>query len=419
VWNTTNLENFFNYCEPGLCLNFPENYLTRVLVGTAFALFFYICQPNNLLYFLFLICLWTSGLGTSPFSVTDYLDGYLNNLHFYNESWTGKTGAPSNAVAGIRQIEGVGWRIFYFIRQFFGDSYGLQAACGLIQLASYFAFLTSLKVPSREKRLGLVLLMLSGPYVLATDWYLRQGVSWAMVLCAIAVLQSSSNLGMTIPFFCLFSGLAMIFHLSSIAYLGSFLSALLLVTTFRQYKILPKMSPIVIGVCAGFLCVVIIFPFRAGLIDTFDLLYNLAPSFSYVSLYSGSGWSGTGPGTAIGIFVILTSLSYWLNRGPQATAIEKSVPLMLFATIFFAVVGMMTSSIASRLLFPFLIVWLAMILAGTRQLSGATRSTAALFLCAVIISHSILIVVIENGGTKRPEKKSESRRWLTTMLQGH
>lgn len=404
-----------------ICLNRPDLFMIRMGICLLLGFICYMISfPRHFFLALIFLC-WASGLGHSPFSDTDYLNGYLGNLKFYETSFFGAPSAPSNAIAGIRKIEAFGWQILRLINNALGYGWALQAFCGLMQLTATWLLVTIFRVPTKAKMLGLIILLFSVPSVLASDWYLRQGLGWAMFVIAIAAASVNTSLFLRLFSFAFFCTLGILFHLSTLVLIGCFILAWSINMALRRFRTSHRLSAVAAALITSVLVFLIIFPIRTHLVPTSDILSVLYPNTPYVALYAKGAWIGKPPGAAIGIYLILASLAWWVTSNYSDNIVAKSLPLTMLLLVGISAVGSLTSELATRMLFPFFVLWCGAIFSGFRRMPTRMVLFFLALTSIAILSHAILMIVIENGGLPRPNRfhfsesiPSEGRRSFAT-----
>lgn len=149
-----------------------------------------------------------------------------------------------------------------------------------------------------------------------------------------------------------------------------------------------------------FATLIIIFPFRAQILETSDVLSAIWPSLSYVSLYSHSAWGPKTPGIGIGIFLFLTGLANWTSLYSKILT-GRTLSLTLGFLIVIVMIGMLTTGLASRMLFPFFILWCGALFSGIQYCRPGVKSALVAITILAVLSHAVLTVIVENGGMPR------------------
>lgn len=385
-----------------MAFNDIDMYHLKLLLTFIFIAISFLSKFNSRSVLLCVLTLWIVGWGTSPYSTTDYIYGYLNNLTLYSDSWYGVEGAPSRAVDGIRVVEGFSWRLMYLVDLIFGYEATLQIFFGFFQLASYWYFLSSLGLRGRSFGLAMILMPISTSFVLATDWYLRQGFSWAIFLIAAGFFYRERIVLYRYLGFIIFLMIAFIFHSTTLIYFLMLIGASIAIY-IPIIKMDFKFSDITNLVILFILSIAVIIPFKMGF--NFDIFSGI--SLAHIEIYKDSQWSGVSPGFIFSFYFFCILYVIW-SAGKVKSKELKIFGLFLFFILLIVGLFSMTNSLATRLLMPFPIMIIAALLFCLDQYKIMNIRRLYILNSAIVYLMGILFIVIyyifiviENGGMER------------------
>lgn len=385
-----------------MIFNSIDMYHIKLLLTFSFLIIFFVSNYNSRVVLFSVLILWVVGWGTSPYSHTDYINGYLNNLALYSESWLGVEGALSRATDGIRVIEGFGWRFMYFLNSTFKHESTLQIFCGLVQLSAYWFFLKSLGVKGKSFAFAMILLPISSSFTFATDWYLRQGFAWASFLVAVSLFFRPGTILYRYLGFFLFSGLAFIFH-STVFVLISFFILSLILNKAINLKFNIKLSTYSILIILFTISLLIVIPFKFGLLIDLTKVLN----YSHLKFYENSAWGPIRPGFIFSFYFFSVFYAIWFSikiRNKNILILSTFMLFLLFSVFF----GIMINSLVSRLLMPFPIISIAVFFSLLSHAKGLNinrfynvNKFVILFIITIYLIIYYLLIVVGNGGMDR------------------
>lgn len=375
-----------------MLFNLAELYAFKIFASIV--LFSLVILRNTKTITLFgVLIVWVIGWGSSPYSQTDYFSGYLDNLYYM---------AFENHAFGIKKIEVLGWRVLYYINDFLAFEAALQITIGLLLLGVHWFFLKAINVNGRYLAAGMLLLPISSTFILFTDWYLRQGVSWFLLLLAFGMYFSAENNFFKSATFIFLSILASAFHSTAIFYVSIFMLAIIFNVSISKMA-MKSISFSGFVILYFVLMLILVTPFKLNLVSSFN---NNIP-FLHFEIYRNLEWTAVAPGFMMSLYLFMIFYVMRMSRILNLNYLRVLSVFMFFLIVTTSTL-MLVNGLASRFLMPIPMLIIASLLVVVGRLNELINFRhkllnillSVLFVCFHLVIFYISIVV-ENGGMER------------------
>jgi hypothetical protein len=333
------------------------------------------------------------GWGSSPFSHTDYVNGYLDNLSYQ---------AFNFEAAGIKKIELLGWQILWLVNELLDHEAGLQIFLGLFQIIAYWCLLRSLNIGGIYFTIGMLLLPISSSFILFTDWYLRQGLAWSLLILAFSAYYSRFRNFIRFPSYVFLSTLAAMIHSASIFYIVIFIFSLIFYKSFVRLA-LKKNSISVFVIIYLTLAVMYILPFKMDAVPNFNLFI---PGLHF-EIYRDLEWGPSKPGFVVSFYIFV---AFYIMRMSRIINYDVLKVFSVFITLLVMSISILilVNGLAGRLLMPMSLIIFASLLVVMARIKEIIPVNEKFFnfilsmaIMSLVMIQFYISIVIENGGMER------------------
>lgn len=387
-----------------MILNLPEIYYLRLLIALLFLILILCFKLSKNIKYMMIAFIWLSGLGTSPFTETDY-SLYLEYIKDY-ENFPAEYIQNFNGLNDLIKIDKLGYYFLYNLNSLFPFDFIFQIFISIIFFISTDIFSRISGLNFNERTPIFLVIPLTSTYIFSTDWYLRQGVGVAIFIMGLSIFFSNYRSNIRYPFFIVLSLFSIIWHLSMLYLLVIFfLSQLILKSNLIYGVIFPKkINNFSYLILLSLITFIFIFPLRY-----YNIIFELPDFFdtivTYKSIYENSEWSPQRPGYGfilhfilIGFFTKIFILSTIGIKNYNLKPALILIPILWFIVLF-SLFAMSITSLGSRFLLPFS-YFLA--LASLTFTSRYQNFNVFYFILNIfIILLYSLFMVFENGGNSR------------------
>lgn len=337
-------------------LNFDEIefYLIKIIYFGLISFIIFRAKKSPMLAIFSVFSLWLIGWSNTPLLISDYTI-YINNLEFYYDRWL-ELKFWGEVSENYKNFELLSWALMYHVYKTTGFDASLQILAGFIQLFSYWFFLRSLRVDGKHLTIAMAFLLVSSSFIYATDWYLRQGVSWAFFLIAIGIfIRYGPSFRGYLGLFT-FTIIGVFFHVTVIVYFVLFLLSMMVGKMLDTRFFFRRVSFGAFFIASFLISTIIIIPFKLGY--SFNLSGFVLEN-TPASTYSESIYAAGSIGFIFSIYIFMTLHLFWLDARCQVGNYGRYFKFFLLFLVLFTLLGMMVSSISSRMLLPFQIFFMA------------------------------------------------------------
>jgi hypothetical protein len=302
---------------------------------------------------------------------------------------------------GLKSYEIYSWNAINLITSFFAYQPILQVIFGFLQIIAYYLLLKALRINKKLLAIAVVTLPISSSFVLATDWYLRQGAAWAFLMISFSFWMDKKNIYFNKKIAIIFAIISVVFHSASLFYILIFIFSNMFYKFFEILVSL-KFNAKAFVVVSLFIGVSLVLPFKMG----YQPELNFIISGTHLEIYKNLDWGVSYPGFLFSIYMVIAL--YLIRQSKKVQ--EKDFIIIsgfLLLVVLLSNFLMIVNSLSSRFLIPIPIFYVAALFALQSRMNALNivdnyqDKKITLFFTALIFIMNYIFVIVDNGGMER------------------